>query len=494
MVERQKTKLAELEELSLLLRQMKRAMFGRRSERLDPDQMQLALEDLEADIARAEEKIAPAAPEPAAEPEAPARGRDLPDHLPHRDLTIEPADVGPDRAACPCCGGALHAAGETVSKMLDYVPAQIRVLRIRRPKYACRGCAALHQAPAPDKAIAKGMATPALLAHVIVSRYGDHVPFHRQSQILARHGVEIDRSVLAGWAGQACWWLEALHGELAREVFASTKLFADDTPMPTLNPGAGRVRIGRFWAYARDDRPWLGPDPPAVVYFYTPDRKGERPASHLADFRGVLQVDGYAGFERLAAERRVVLAACWSHARRRFYDLSEAGSPIATEALRRIGQLYALEERIRGRSADERRQERQAQGVPLVTDLKAWFEQELRRIPSRSKLAEAICYALGRWEALCVYLEGGRVEIDTNTVERTIRPIALNRKNALFAGSEGGGRRWAIISSLLETAKLNGVEPFAYISDVLERMVNGHPANRIADLLPWNWKPADVNS
>jgi len=200
-VERQKTKLAELEELSLLLRQMKRAMFGRRSERLDPDQMQLALEDLEADIARAEEKIAPAAPEPAAEPEAPARGRDLPDHLPHRDLTIEPADVGPGRAACPCCGGALHAAGETVSKMLDYVPAQIRVLRIRRPKYACRGCGTLHQAPASDKAIAKGMATPALLAHVIVSRYGDHVPFHRQSQILARHGVEIDRSVLAGWAG-----------------------------------------------------------------------------------------------------------------------------------------------------------------------------------------------------------------------------------------------------------------------------------------------------
>jgi transposase len=493
-VERQTTELAELEQLRLLLRQMKRAMFGRRSERLDPDQMQLALEDIEADIARAEEKIAPVVSEPAAEPEAPARRRDPPDHLPHRDLTIEPADIGQDRATCPCCGGALHGAGETVSKMLDYVPAQIRVLCVRRPKYACRGCGTLHQAPAPEKAIAKGLATPALLAHVIVSRYADHVPFYRQAQILARHGVEIDRSVLAGWAGQACWWLEMLHGELARDVFASTKLFADDTPMPTLNPGAGRVRIGRFWAYARDDRPWLGPDPPAVVYFYTPDRKGERPASHLTGFRGVLQVDGYAGFERLTAERRVVLAACWAHARRRFYDLSEAGSPIATEALRRIGQLYALEERIRGRTADERRQERQTHGMPLVADLKTWFEQELRRVPSRSKLAEAIRYALGRWEALCVYLDDGRVEMDTNTVERTIRPIALNRKNALFAGSEGGGRRWAIISSLLETAKLNDVEPYAYTSDVLERMVNGHPANRIADLLPWNWKPADIKS
>lgn len=489
-VERQKADLSELEALRQQLRQMQRTVFGRRSERLDPDQFDLGLEELEADIARVEAKLAAPELEPSAPAEPPSRGRDLPDDLPHHDFTLEPPGLESGAGVCPCCGGALHEAGETVARMIDYVPAQLRVLRIRRPKYACRGCGTLHQAPAPEKPIAKGMATPAMLAHVITSRYCDHLPFYRQAQILARNGFPVDRSVLAGWAGQACWWLEALHEELAKALFASAKLFADDTPMPTLAPGTGRVKTGRLWAYARDDRPWQGLDPPAVIYAYTSDRKGERPAVHLREFCGVLQVDGYAGFERLAAGNRVVLAACWSHARRRFYDLAENGSPIAAEALRRIARLYAIEERIRGRTADERRQLRQAEAASQVAELKAWLEHELPRLPGRSKLAEAIRYALGRWKALCVYLDDGRVEMDTNTVERCIRPVALGRKNSLFAGSEGGGHRWAVIASLVETCKLNGVEPFAYLRDVLERMVNGYPAARLADLLPWNWKPA----
>ncbi|NUB29709.1 IS66 family transposase [Azospirillum brasilense] len=497
-VERQKADLAELEALRQQLRQMQRTVFGRRSERLDADQLDLGLDDLEADIARVEAKLATdsldTAPEPAEATEGrEGRGRDWPDHLPLHDVIMEPEGLDAAAGVCPCCGDALHAAGETIARMVDYVPAQVRVLRIRRPKYACRGCGTLHQASAPDKPAAKGMATPAMLAHVITSRYCDHLPFYRQAQILARNGFPVDRSVLARWAGQACWWLETVQEELAKAVFASAKLFADDTPMPTLAPGTGRVKTGRFWAYARDDRPWQGTDPPAVVYAYTSDRKGERPAGHLRDFHGVLQVDGYAGFERLAAGNRVVLAACWSHARRRFYDLAENGSPIAAEALRRIARLYAIEERIRGRTADERRQVRQAESAPQVADLKLWLERELPRLPGRSKLAEAIRYALGRWKALCVYLDDGRVEMDTNTVERCIRPVALSRKNSLFAGSEGGGHRWAVIASLVETCKLNDVEPFAYLRDILERMVNGYPASRIADLLPWNWKPA-VNS
>jgi len=296
-VERQKADLAELEALRQQLRQMQRTVFGRHSERLDPDQFDLGLEDLEADIARVEAKLAAPDPEPPAPAEPASRGRDLPDHLPHHDLTLEPPGLEPGAGVCPCCGGALHDAGETVARMIDYVPAQVRVLRIRRPKYACRGCGTLHQAPAPEKPIAKGMATPAMLAHVITSRYCDHLPFYRQAQILARNGFPVDRSVLAGWAGQACWWLEALHEELAKALFASAKLFADDTPMPTLAPGTGRVKTGRLWAYARDDRPWQGADPPAVIYAYTADRKGERPAGHLREFCGVLQVDGYAGFE-----------------------------------------------------------------------------------------------------------------------------------------------------------------------------------------------------
>jgi transposase len=373
--------------------------------------------------------------------------------------------------------------------MLDHVPARLRVIRICRPRYGCRACGTIHQAPAPERPIAKGLATPALLAHILVSKYCDHLPLYRQSQIFARQGVEIDRSTLANWVGGACWWLEPQQKRLAEHVFASQKLFADDTPIPVLDPGRGRTKTGRLWVYARDDRPWQGQDPPAAVYLYSPDRKAERPASHLARFSGVLQVDGYPGFDRLSGGV-IRLAACWAHARRKFYDVHQAtNSPVAAEALRRIAELYAVETAIRGQTATERQGTRQSQSLQLVAAMKAWLEQQLRQIPPRGGLAGAIRYALTRWTTLCCFLDDGRVELDTNTVERAIRPVTLGRKNHLFAGSDGGADRWATVCSLITTAKLNNVEPFAYFQNVLARMSSGHPMNRLDDLLPWNWRP-----
>jgi transposase len=489
-METDQTRLAEVEaevaKLHLLINKFQRMQYGRRSERLDPDQFALGLEDLDGDVARVEEQHSTPIAREVESDDRPARRRQtLPDHLPCQEVKH---DI--DASACPGCGGALHAAGETVSQMLDWVPAQFRIIRIRRPKYACRACDTIHQAAAPERLIAKGMATPGLIAHVLISKYCDHTPLYRQTQIFARYGVDLDRSTLANWVGGACWWLEPLHACLAADVFASAKIFADDTPLPVLDPGRGRTKTGRLWVYARDDRPWAGPSPPAAVYFYSPDRKAARPAAHLDDFSGVLQVDGYAGFERLTASGEVVIAACWSHARRRFYDLHEStGSPIAAEALRRIAELYAIEERIRGRSAEERRSARNFQSRPLVEAMKTWLEHALDRIPSRGDLAEAIRYALVRWVALSRFVDDGRIELDTNTVERAIRPVTLGRKNHLFAGSDGGGERWAMVCSLVTTAKLNGVEPYAYLKDVLERLVHGHPMSRIHELLPWKWKP-----
>lgn len=479
---------AEIDRLRHIVKLLQRNRFGRRSERLDNDQMLLGLEDVDADIARAETSLPQSS---AAKPRAQDNTDQppgLPDHLEREDVHL---DI--DGSECPDCGGAIHAIGETVSEMLDWVPARLRVIRIRRPRYGCRACGTVHQAPAPERPIAKGLASPGLLAHVLVSKYCDHQPLYRQAQIFARHGVRLNRSTLANWVGGASWWLEALHDRLAEHVFASTKLFADDTPIPVLDPGRGRTRTGRLWVYARDDRSWGGTDPPAAIYFYSPDRKAERPAGHLDSFTGILQVDGYAGFEQLTRRGDITLAACWAHARRKFYDVEKAtGSPIAAEALRQIAGLYALEKDIRGQGADARQQARDAKTRPLVEALKTWLEQQLQQVPPRSSVAEAIRYALVRWSALCLFLDDGRIELDNNPVERAIRPVALGRKNHLFAGSDGGADRWAIVTSLITTAKLNDVEPYAYLKDVLERMTNGHPARELDDLLPWNWTASET--
>jgi transposase len=485
---------AEVEKLRLLIRQLQRGRFGRRSERLDPDQLQLGLEDLEQTAAAAEAAQEAATGSSGAPRPPRSRRRNLgalPTHLPRVEVLVDVADK-----TCPCCGGALHAIGEDTSEMLDVIPAQLRVKVIRRPRYACRACEeAVVQAPAPERPITGGMATEALLARVLVAKFGDHLPLYRQAQIFARQGIGLDRSTLCDWVGRACWWLEPLWRLLHRHVLSSTRIFADDTPLPVLDPGRGRTKTGRLWGYAVDDRPWGGSTPPAVVYLYAEDRNGERPAAHLAGFRGILQVDGYSGFKGLLAGRppnEIRLAFCWAHCRRRFYEIHQAtGSPLAGEALRQIGELYTIEAEIRGRPTEERRAVRQERSKPLVEALHAWLVAQLERVSGKSALAEAIRYALRHWPGLVLFLEDGRLELDTNTVERALRPIALGRKNSLFAGSNGGARHWAIVASLVATAKLNGVEPQAWLTDVLERMVAGRTkANQLGELLPWAWRAA----
>ena len=394
--------------------------------------------------------------------------------------------------ACPCCKNALHCIGEDVSERLDIVPAQFRVLVVRRPKYACRACEdVVVQAPAPARLIEGGLPTEATVAQVLISKYADHLPLYRQAQIYARHGINLDRSTLADWVGHAAWLLRPVHERLLAQLKSSTKLFADETTAPVLDPGRGRTKTGQLWAYARDDRPWGGTDPPGAAYVYAPDRKAERPIAHLAGFKGVLQVDGYGGYRVLAELGDVELAFCWSHVRRRFYELAAAGSaPIASEALENIAGLYRIEAEIRGRGADERRAIRGDKSRPIIETLEPWLREKLGLISQKTKLAEAIRYSLSRWKGLTRFLDDGRIEIDSNIVERAIRPIALNRKNALFAGSDGGGEHWAIIASLVETCKLGGIDPQTYIADVITRIVNGHPNSRIDELLPWAYAPS----
>jgi len=327
----------------------------------------------------------------------------------------------------------------------------------------------------------------------ITSDSSDSRSFRIGSQIYARQGIDLDRSTLADWVGRAAFMLQPVHERLLAVLKASSKLFADETTAPVLDPGRGRTKIGQLWAYARDDRPWGGSDPPGVAYVYAPDRKAKQPIAHLAGFTGILQVDGYSGYRALAERNDVQLAFCWSHVRRPFYELAAAGpAPIASEALERIAGLYAIEKEIRGRSAEERRAVRQDKSRPIIDDLEPWLKAKLALISQKTKLATAIRYALSRWNGLTRFLDDGQVEIDSNVVERSIRPIALNRKNALFAGSDGGGEHWAVIASLIETCKLNGMDPHTYLSEIITKIVNGHPNSRIDELLPWAYPAAQL--
>ena len=465
-----------------------RTAFGAAAaERRSPStQLELGLEDVqqaEAAQAAEKEKADPAVRSEKTRQRRANRGC-LPAHLPRIEVVV---DV--ESKACPCCSGELHRIGEDVSERLDIIPAQLRVLVTRRPKYACRACEeGVVQAPAPARLIEGGLPTEATVAHVIVAKYADHLPLYRQAQIYGRQGVQLDRSTLADWVGRAAWMLGPVHARLLERLKASEKLFADETTAPVLDPGRGRTKTGQLWAYARDDRSWCGPEPPGVAYVYAPDRKAERPIAHLSGFKGVLQVDGYAGYRTLAEKGDVRLAFCWAHVRRRFYELAAAGpAPIASEALQRIGELYAVEHDIRGRPADERRSVRQARSRPVIEALEPWLRAKLEIVSQKGKLAEAVRYAMSRWEGLSRFLDDGRIELDSNVVERAIRPLALNRKNALFAGSDAGGQHWAVMASLVETCKLNAVEPQAYLADVLTRLVNHHPNSRIDELLPWSY-------
>ncbi|MES2087331.1 MAG: IS66 family transposase [Pseudomonadota bacterium] len=480
---------AEAERLRQIIKEMQRHRFGRRAETLPLDQLELALEEVQ------QEAAAEAADEEARDPERKAamaakrrsnRGA-LPEHLPRIETVVDVEDK-----TCPCCAGALHLIGEDRAERLDIVPAQFRVLVVRRPKYACRACEdVVIQAPAPARLIEGGIPTEALVAHVVVSKYADHLPLYRQAQIYARQGIKLDRSTLADWTGRAAFLLRPVHEHLLQALRRSPKLFADETTAPVLDPGRGRTKTGQLWAYARDDRPWGGSDPPAVAYVYAPDRKAERPMAHLAGFSGVLQVDGYGGYRPLAEKGQVQLAFCWAHVRRRFYELAAAGPvPIASEALDRIKALYAIEADIRGQDHQARQTARQARSRPVIEDLEPWLRTKLTTISQKTKLAEAIRYALSRWTGLTLFLDDGRIELDNNTVERSIRPLALTRKNSLFAGSDGGGDHWAILASLIETAKLNDIDPQAYIASVISRIVEGHPQSQIEQLMPWNYARA----
>ena len=486
------------------LRQLQRNHFGRKSERLSEDQLNLGLEDLETAIASgeaAQEKVDATLAASRKRARKVNRGH-LPAHLPREEVVIEP-----ESKSCPCCDGALHVIGEDRSERLDKIPAKYRVIVTRRPKYACRTCertgaddtAGVIQAPAPARLVEGGLPTEAMVADVVTSKYAWHLPLYRQSQMLATEGIDIDRSTLAHWVGFAAFELRPVYDRLVAILKASSKLFADETRCPVLDPGRGKTKTGYFWAIARDDRPWSGADPPAVAYMYATGRGGRHAVHHLAGFSGILQVDGYAAYNSLvvpaaggrlheAQSPQVTLAFCWSHFRRRFYDIAKGGNaPIATEALLRIGRLYQIEDEIRGQSADARRAARQARSKEVVDKLHAWLKQQLARISRSSVLAEDIRYGLNHWEGLSRFLDDGRIEIDSNTVERSIRGIALGRKNALFAGSDEGAENWASLASLIESAKLNGVNSQAWLTDTLTKLVNRWPVERIDELMPWHY-------
>jgi hypothetical protein len=375
-----------------------------------------------------------------------------------------------------------------------------QVVVTRRPKYGCRTCAsAAVQAPAPPRLIEGGLPTERMVAHVLVTKYADHAPLYRQAQMLARQGIVIDRSTLASWVGYAAAELKPLWRLLRDELLSSAKLFVDETTAPVLDPGRGRTKTGYFWAIARDDQPWGGSDPPAVVYTYAPGRGNEHAVALLKDFCGILQTDAYVAYKKVAeppgseaeAGDGVILAHCWAHCRRRFFEIAARGpAPIAREALQRIAALYEIEAEIRGLSADERRAARQLRTKPLLDAIRLWLEQRRAELPRKSPLAEAIGYPLNQWEGLTRFVDDGRIEIDSNTVERSMRPIALNRKNALFAGHDLGAENWAVLASLIETCKLHGVNPEAWLADVLTSLVNGWPNRRLVELTPWAWKAA----
>lgn len=472
--------------LEALVASFKKALFGAKSEKIDPAQYELELEDIETAIAQVEAEIdADERTAPVRPPKQRHTNRgSLPKHLERVEVVIEP------ELSCGC-GAERHVIGEDVSERLDIIPAQFRVIVTRRPKYACRSCeGGIAQAPAPAHIIAGGMPTEATLAHVLVSKYADHLPLYRQAQIYSRQGIDLDRSTLAAWVGRSAFELTPVYQALMADLKRCTKLFMDETPAPVLAPGRRRTKTGYFWALARDDRPWGGEDPPGVAFTYAPGRSGQYADNILKGFNGTLQVDGYAGYNRLLKRpaQDVTLAYCWAHARRKLHDVTQSSiAPIAQEGLAHIQALYRIEKDLRGRTADQRYAARQERSKTIIDTLKLWLAQNRARVSAKSPTGEALKYIAKYWDGLILFLSDGRIEIDNNTVERTIRPIALNRKNALFAGHDAGAQNWAVIASLIETCKLNGIEPHAYLCGVLTAIAGGHKQTHINELLPWNY-------
>lgn len=490
----------EIEKLQTALKTAQALIFGPKSEKSSvilSGQSVLDLGDLARDVTplAANDEVAqgPAAAGPARQSAKRNIGA-LPKHLERIEEVIEPVSLD-----CPCCAGRLHRIGQDVAEALDGVPAQLRVLRTVRPKYACRACeGAIVQAPARGRVFEGGMATTALIANVVVLKFAWNIPLHRQVQMLAGQGVHLDRSTLALWVKRAAWWLSSLYQRQLEAVHSHERVFCDETRMPVLEKGRKRAKICQFWAHAVDDRPWGGPAPPAVVYVFAQGRGHREIREQLAHYHGVLQVDGYGAYKALAKtrhkDRSIQLAYCLAHARRKFTDVHKKTlSPVAREVIEQIARIYAVEARIRGTSAEHRLAVRRATTAALMADLKVMLDEALARISSKSALAGAIKYTLSHWTGLTLFLADGRIEVDSNTVERSMRTIALGRRNSLFAGNDGGAESWAILASLLQTAKLNGLDPFTWLHDVLERIVSGKVKNHELDqLLAWNWKAAQA--
>ena len=484
-----------IEKLKMQLAALRRARFGQSSEKLDQEieQMELMLEEMEEGQAQLAGKrehhadlSAPCSDDVKETRVAKAR-MELPEHLPR-----EVVDHTPD-CICPHCGGdQLRQIGVDTRNVLEYVPSHFKVIVHSRPKMACKECEAIIQKPMPSLPIVKGLPGAGLLAHVLVSKYCDHLPYYRQSEIYARDGVTLDRGVMAGWTGHMAELLTPLADAIAKHVRSGEILHADDTPVPVLDPGRGKTKTGRFWVAVRDEHGFGSNVPPAVVYQYSPDRTGIRAETLLAGCKGYLHADGYAGFNRLydvdpkTGQSRLQEVSCWAHARRKIFEVHAAtDSPLAFDILSKIGALFAVEKTINGRLPDERQRVRAEQSVLLLEDLKQTLEVTLGQISGKTTLAQAIRYMRSRWNSLLRYTTDGRLEMTNNAAERAIRPLSLGRKNWLFAGSDTGGDRAAIIYTIIETAKMNGLDPEAYLRNVISRIAD-HPINKIDQLLPWN--------
>ena len=498
--------------LRLQIEKLNRDRFGQRSERSARllDQLELQLEELEAAVTEddlAAEKVASDAARTtsvaAFTRRRPSR-KPFPEHLPRERVVI----AGP--TACACCGGTrLSRLGEDVTETLEVVPRQWKVIQTVREKFSCRDCEIIAQAPAPFHVIPRGWAGPSLLAMILFEKYGQHQPLNRQAERYAREGVPLSLSTLADQVGACCAALQPIHERLKAHVLAAGRLHGDDTTVPVL--AKGKTVTGRCWTYVRDDRPFGGRAPPAALFYYSRDRSGEHPQRHLASYSGILQADAYGGYGKLYAVDRgaglVLEAACWSHARRKFFVLADiaasarrkargsapgAISPIALEAVRRIDALFEIERSINRLPADRRLAVRQEQAAPLVAELEAWMREERRKLSRHSDVAVAMDYILKRWHAFARFLDDGRICLSNNAAERALRGIALGRKAWLFAGSDRGGDRAAVMYSLIVTAKLNDVDPQAWLADILARIA-GHPVQRIDELLPWNWRKISVH-